>query len=400
MGILQLQSEEVTDNMSTPQSNNKIDLYLIYSDSSEAGSMETLPDTQGLQALEYKELQQSDLTFTAEDKICITTEACLDLVLERMTNEEIKKSIEVLKDKYKFRQLIKPLFPDYFYQKIPFDQIKSLQVKEKSVLKPQKGCFGTGVRILSPDQDMAFVSKDVRNEISRNSDVLSEEVLSKDDFILEKYIDGEEYAVDMFFDHLGKPHIANIYHHPIPENTFYLHMIYYSSNEVFQRLYKKAIEFYSKLNESLSLKNILLHGEFRYTNENQLFPIEINPMRFGGMGLGNMIYYTMNINPYEYFIRNQSPPWKELWSNQNRSDNIYAFFIAYNGRNIDKSTHEPDIEKLCSEFSEVLNSCIFNYKEQLAFGTFIIRENSKNLKKLLKIDFDNYFKPIATTDKG
>lgn len=42
---------------------------------------------------------------------------------------------------------------------------------------------------------------------------------------------------------------------------------------------------------------------------------------------------------------------------------------------------------------EVLREEIFDYKKQLAFGVFCIKESTQNIKKSLEIEFNNYFKP-------
>ena len=243
--------------------------------------------------------------------------------------------------------------------------------------------------------NLELISNEIRAEIDKNSSVLSDNVLSKNEFIIEDYIEGEEYAVDLFFDDKGNPHIVNIYHHPMPAETSYLHMIYYTSKEVFQKIYDRAIRFFNILNQSLQLKNFALHSEFRYTTNHALFPIEINAMRFGGMGLGNMVYHALGINPYDCFRNNISPNWNEIWSRPENTESIYAYFIAYNGKSIDKEKYMPDLGKLRNEFSLIINECIFNYQEQLAFGTFSLKETKTNLEKLLNIDFDNYFIPVT-----
>ena len=65
------------------------------------------------------------------------------------------------------------------------------------------------------------------------------------------------------------------------------------------------MEFFNSLHQKLQLKNIALHSEFRLSDD--LIPIEINSMRFGGMGLGNMIYHSLKVNPYQYFLDEKSP---------------------------------------------------------------------------------------------
>lgn len=365
-------------------------LYLISPESAEAGTLETLPATKGMTLLKDNQIISKEFHFQKDDKICITSEASLDIVKNKIADNAKKQAINLLKDKYKFREILREIYPDYQFKKIEFDRIKSLQVSKKTVLKPSKGCFGTAVKIINESSDLVKVSNEIALEIQKNASVLSDNVLSQNDFILEEYISGEEYAIDMFFDEHGEPHIVNIYYHPLPSVEAYLHMIYYTSKEIFDKIYEHAITFFKKLNKILDVKNFVLHSEFKYDKE--LIPIEINSMRFGGMGLGNMIYHAVGVNPYEYFNLGKSPDWKEIWANQD--SDIYAFFIAYNGTKIDKSTHEPNLEKLRGDFTEILREEIFDYKKQLAFGIFCIKENKHNIQKLLGIEFNEYFKPI------
>lgn len=365
-------------------------LYLISPESSEAGTLETLPVTKGMNLIKDNQITSNDFYFHKDDKICITSEASLEIVKNKIVDPTKKDAINLLKDKYKFREILTEIYPDYKFQKINFDSIKSLQIDKKTVLKPSKGCFGTAVKIIDKNSDLIKVSKEIKLEIQKNSSVLSNNVLSQNDFILEEYISGEEYAVDMFFDENGEPHIVNIYYHPLPKVESYLHMIYYTSKEVFDKIYDKAITFFKKLNKILDVKNFVIHSEFKFDKE--LIPIELNSMRYGGMGLGNMIYHSIGLNPYEYFNLGKSPKWKEIWTKHN--DSVYAFFIAYNGTNIDKSAYEPNLEKLRLNFTEILREEIFDYKKQLAFGVFCIKENKQNINKLLEIEFNDYFKPI------
>ncbi|WP_455169698.1 ATP-grasp domain-containing protein [Aegicerativicinus sediminis] len=366
-------------------------LYLISPESAESGTLETLPITEGMTLLKDNQMLSKDFCFQKDDKICITSEASLELVKNKIDDTAKKQAINLLKDKYNFREILTNIYPDYQFEKIKFDSIKGLKIDKKTVLKPSKGCFGTAVKIIDESSDLIKVSKEIELEIQKNSSVLSSNVLSQNDFILEDYISGEEYAIDMFYNENGEPHIVNIYYHPLPRVEAYLHMIYYTSKEIFDKIYDKAIAFFKQLNKILNVKNFVIHSEFKYDKE--LIPIEINSMRFGGMGLGNMIYHTIGVNPYEYFIHGKSPNWKEIWA-KNAND-IYAFFIAYNGTKIDKSANEPNLEKLRLAFTEILREEIFDYKKQLAFGIFCIKENKQNIKKLLEIEFNDYFKPIT-----
>lgn len=180
--------------------------------------------------------------------------------------------------------------------------------------------------------------------------------------------------------------------HPIPENEQYLHMIYYSSKETFNNIYPLAKSFFENLNNQFNVTDFPMHCEFKLVR-NKLVPIEINPMRFGGMGLGNLAYHSFNINPYQYFLEDKEPDWKQVFQNIDE-DLHFVYFIAYNSFSKDKRNHYPNVEKLRSNFSIIKLEQLFDYQKQLAFGVFCLEETKENLNHLLKIDFDNYFEPI------
>ena len=365
-------------------------LYLVFPNRSESGTVETLPETKGMHLIKDNDIKADDFVFHVEDKVCIASEASLEIVKEKLSDSSKKRAIEYLKDKHKFREILSEIYPDYQYKRITFSEIETLQVNKRTVLKPLKGCFGTAVKILDQNSDLKQIAQEVKKEIDSNSSVLSESVLSNNDFILEDYILGDEYAIDMFFDENGEPNIVNIYYHPMPKVKAYMHMLYYTSKEVFDKVYDSAIDFFRKLNQVLQVKNFVMHGEFKFQEE--LFPIEINAMRYGGMGLGNMIYHSIGLNPYEHFKNGTSPDWSTIWGKY--GEDKFAFMIAYNGTDVDVQTQEPDLEKLRNDFTEILREQIFDYKSQLAFGIFCIKENTENIQKLLEIDFNDYFKDI------
>jgi ATP-grasp domain len=365
--------------------------YLITSNS-EAGTLETLPPTKDLNIVSVSDLENNNFQFSNKQKICITSEASLDVLMGCINDDTKIDAILKLKDKYKFRQILSEIYPNYAFKLIDTAEIKDLVITEKSVIKPVKGCFGTAVRVIEPTTDFGQLSIDLQEELQKNGTVFSDTVLSKEKFLVEEFIDGEEFAVDMFYNADREPCIVNIYHHPMPNNLAYLHMIYYSSKNVFDDIYAKAKHFFTALNKILKVKNFAMHSEFKLNGEN-LVPIEINSMRFGGMGLGNMVFHGLGVNPYQYFFEDREPNWKAIW--EDKKDENFAFFIAYNALNKSKANHKPNIEKLKQQFTKVLLEKHFDYQKQLAFGIFCIQESHQNITNLLAIEFDDYFDEIS-----
>jgi len=366
-------------------------LYLVYPDGAESGTLETLPDTEGLELIKESKFLENYHELPSPNKVCITSEATLVSILKQLNDQVTKSAIQAMKDKHLFRELLQDDFPSLGYRFINFDEIKDLKLSKKRVMKPVKGCFGTAVKIVDEHSDLHQIYNEIKAEIGKNSSVFSESVLSQSEFILEDFIEGEEYAVDMFYDSKGEPHVVNIYYHPLPKHKDYLHMIYYTNKSIFETIYDEAKSFFNKLNDKLHVKNIALHSEFKRADK--LVPIEINSMRFGGMGLGNMVYHSMSVNPYEHFINEQGPDWDKIWSNHPTSNFVY--FIAYNGTHIDKNLQRPNLNKLEGMFTKILNKTTFDYKKQLAFGVYTLDENLENIDRLLEIDFNDYFEYVS-----
>jgi hypothetical protein len=367
--------------------------FLISNPSSESGTLDTLPGTRGLKVLNRQELQeQKDLRFGKTDKVCLTTESILDDVLQRLDDEERKSAVLRLKDKFAFRELLKSIYPDFYFKQCKLEELPNEipNHQAKYVIKPVKGCFGSGVRVIDGNVNMQELIVEIKTELARNSAVLSSDVLTPNEFLIESYIEGEEYAVDMFYDSHGKPIMTNIYHHPMPQNPAYLHMLYYSSRETFEKIYKPAKEFFIKLNQALQVTNLPIHSEFRWRN-GQLIPIELNSFRFGGMGLSNLGYHALGVNAYRCYIEDREPAWKSVWKDK---DNIFGFFIAYNGANVDVTKTRPDWERLRKQFSHMILEVPFDYQKQLAFGILYIEERQEHIPKLLEIEFDDYFVPL------
>jgi ATP-grasp domain len=365
-------------------------VYLVTSNA-ESGTLESLPADTQIETIDLDWLLQSQLHFSQDDKVCIDSEAAIELVTSRINDPAKQQAVRLLKDKYAFRQMLGNLYPQYQYQLVKANDIQSLKIDHKSIIKPVKGVFGTAVKIIDRDTDLTSLGGELQAELLKNKSIFSDSVLSQDDFLVEQYIEGEEYAVDMFYNSVGDPCITNIYHHPIPANRSYLHVIYYSSKVVFDRIYTKAKAFFTVLNKILNVTNLTIHGEFKLDGED-FVPIELNSLRFGGMGLGNMVFHGLGVNPYIYFLNDLEPDWQTIW--HDKGQDLFTFFIAYNGANIDLTIYKPNYQLLEQQFTEILFKQYFDYQHQVAFGIYFLKETNQNLLMLLAIEFDNFFEKI------
>jgi hypothetical protein len=354
------------------------------------GALDTMPPTNGLEILTTQELTQSDARLHPGVRICITADTELDDVMSRLEDETRLFAIRNLRDKFAFRQLLSAEYPKIKFRRIRLSDLPNETNRSAStyVLKPVKGCFGTGVRTITPGTNAPLLVREIQHELARNNNVLARLAADPEDFLIETFVHGEEYAVDMFYDEQAQPVITNIYHHPMPRNRAYLHMLYYSSREVFNLIYQPAMEFFAMLNDHLKVRAFPIHAEFKL-NEGGLVPVELNPLRFGGAGLANLGFYAFGLNAYQCFVDDRRPDWERIWRKER--DMAYGFFIAYNGAHIDVTTHTPDWDRLRTLFSQILVEVPFNYQKQLAFGVLYIADKVPALLELLQIEFDDYF---------
>jgi len=88
---------------------------------------------------------------------------------------EIPKKINLFKDKVRFRKLIKPLFPDYYFKEILLDDIEKLNKENLPyplILKPAVGFFSLGVYKINTSDDWGKVLSRINNEITKGSQEL------------------------------------------------------------------------------------------------------------------------------------------------------------------------------------------------------------------------------------
>lgn len=342
--------------------------------------------------LDGKELDAKEgRRFAPGERVAITSENVLDTVLKRLEDPALADMIDALKNKNRCRDLMNAQYPDFFHRLVALSDLPTLKLPpdRKFVVKPNRGYFATAIKIINSDSDLAQIRKEIEADVKRNSAVFASTVLSDADVIVEDFIEGEEYAVDMFFDRSGKPVIVNIYHHPIPENPDYLHALYYTSKPIFDDYHDLFIGWFEKLNETLNARGFPVHGEFRVTRDG-VMPIELNPLRFGGDGLIDLAFHAFGFNPYQAFVRDEAPDWNAIW--KGREEKIYTWMMGYVGTDIDVQSHRPDRGAFESLFSNILSDALLNYEAHLGFSVVYSEETDiETVHRLVNTDFKEFF---------
>ncbi len=315
-------------------------------------------------------------------------------IARNLKNTNLPHQINLFKDKFKFRELIKDLYPDFFYKLIKPEAIQNFEPQQKDypfVIKPAVGFFSLGVHIVHNRQDWIKAQKELNYKSLQN--IYPKEVLDTSDFILEEFISGEEYAVDSYFDDDGNIVILNILHHRFSSGSDTSDRVYSSSKSIIQENKSKIEDFLMKIGQKAGLKNFPLHTEIRIDTHGKIHPIEVNPLRFGGWcTTGDLSYYAFGFNSYEYYTQKLKPDWENIF--KKKKDKIYSIIVLNNSSGIAESQIKGfNYDLLTADFENALVVRKTDYKKYLVFGFVFAEtspENEDELNKILVSDLKKY----------
>jgi CRP-like cAMP-binding protein len=366
--------------------------WIVVEDLAGSGIIGSMPQTDHIQVITKKELTaKADRCIRRGDKVIIATETVLDEVLRHLEDEKKREWISRLKHKVYCRRMLANLFPDFFFTEIGVHELADLSLDRtrRYFVKPIKGYWGSAAYPIERDTDLRELQSEIERQLDKRVNIFSDNVVARDCLIIEEYLEGLEYAVDMFFNEDGRPVITNICHHPIPRKLEYLHAVYYTNYEIFCDLYPRFIEFFNHLHAIIDVRSMPIHGEFKL-HKGKLTPIELNPLRYGSDGFADLSFHAFDFNPFVYFAENREPDWHELW--KGREGKVYAFYLGYNGSDLDISSFRPDFRNFRKLFSHILSDMAMNYQSSLAFAVMYIEENNLDrIHELLEVEFNEYF---------
>ena len=257
-------------------------------------------------------------------------------------------------------------------------------------MKPAVGFLSFGVYPVKNEADFERIIANIDKDIDKFKNIFPKEVVDSSKFIIEEMIDGEEYAVDAYYNSRGEAVILNIFHHPFFDEKDVSDRIYYTSKKVVKENINEFQELLTLIGKEAQFKNFPMHIEVR-RNGNKIVPIEINPMRFAGWCVTDLALFAYNINIYEYFEKELKPDWNSILSNTD--DALYYFICADTPSNIDKSKiKKVNYNSFVSNLSHPLEVREIDYTKKplfaVVFGkTFIYEE----IMKVLSLDLSKFF---------
>ncbi len=328
--------------------------------------------------------------------IYTNSENSIGWIAKHLADTGLPEKIELFKNKVKFRELIKPLYPGFYFREVARDQLAALAVEEipmPFIIKPSAGFFSMGVRKVSNAGEWPQALAAIEAGMRSAEGLYPKEVLSTSSFIIEQCIEGEEYAFDAYFDAHGEPVILNIYKHLFSSDEDVSDRVYVSSKEIIEENINPFSTFLAAIGTLAEVRNFPVHVELRRSGNGRLTPIEINPMRFGGWcTTADATFLAYGFNPYVYYFRQQRPDWKTLL--QNRGGKLYGLVVLDNSTGVAETDITAfDYQGLLSFFRKPLELRKIDHREYPLFGFLFTETDAQDaaeLERILQSDLSEF----------
>lgn len=322
------------------------------------------------------------------------SENSLKWIYENLEDEAKISGIETMKNKAVVRKLLAGMYPDFFFAEVSAENLKNISfgsLKTPFVLKPSIGFFSVGVYAVSDEKSWNKAVEDINADIKKWKKEYCDEVIGKSSFIMEEYIEGEEYALDAYYDENGEAVILNIFKHDFSSDADVSDRLYYSSKQIIESNIKDFTAFLNCVNRFFKVKNFPLHTEIR-VKDGKIIPIEFNPMRFAGWCTTDLSYFAYGFHTCDYFFRKAKPDWETLLKEKNNK--IYAFILLNKTPSCTRNK-KFDYEAAAAKFKKVL--CMRKIKDPNSpvFGFIFTETEEKDRNELdyiMRSDLSEFLK--------
>ena len=328
--------------------------------------------------------------------VYMNSENAINWVSEHLVCCDLPEKINLFKDKLKFRNLTQALYPDFTFKGVLVEDLQDVQFAHLPlpfIIKPTVGFFSMGVyKVTSRDEWQNTVDL-ITAEIEQVKDLYPKEVLDTSTFIIEQCINGEEFALDAYFDADGEPVILSIFKHSFSSDDDVSDRVYTTSKEIIENNLVEFTEFVAKIGQLADVKNFPVHVELRRDTDGVLLPIEVNPMRFGGWcTTADMSFFAFGFNQYHYYHSQLKPNWSELL--KNKGGQLFSIIVLDNSTGVaaDKIT-SFNYDKLLSKFTKPLELRKIDYKQYPVFAFLFVQtkaSDSTELKYILDSDLREF----------
>jgi hypothetical protein len=312
------------------------------------------------------------------------SENAIGWIAEHLAQSDVPRMIGLFKDKVAFRELMADLYPDYRFLGLPLSELRAFDpslLRAPFVVKPAVGFFSLGVHVVKSAAAWPAVVALIEREVEAFAAMYPHAVLGLDRFVVEEVIEGEEFAVDAYYDADGAPVIVDIYAHLFVSADDVSDRVYLTSAETVARLGPPALEFLAEAGRRARLVDFPVHAELRIDDAGRVAPIEVNPMRFGGWCATDLAHFAYGVNPYRCYLLGERPDWARIAAQT--AGRTTALVISDLPSSMDLATIESvDYERFAARFSRVLELRPTDFNHYPVFAFTFVEVPSADLSEL------------------
>ncbi len=325
--------------------------------------------------------------------ILTSSENALNVLYNTIPNDERVLKSRIFKDKSLFRSAIAQEFPDFQFHEKSLDALSEVNpnaLRYPLILKPATGICSIGVVRVDDASQWSAAVQFIKEDLQKYSANYTNSVVETNKVIIEDYVEGVELAIDGYFNSQSEPIILNILQHYFSHDHDTSDRIYFTRRSMVRRFLPRVQQFLERFALVFDLKRFPFHLEVRCTPEGRIVPIELNPLRFAGLGTTELAEYSYGINVYRHFFMETTPDWQSILSNED--DSIFAFFCADVPTDIYRTPNlKIQDRKLAREFSELLEYRILDEGETSTFAVAFFRtENETEIQHLMNLDLGQF----------
>ena len=320
--------------------------------------------------------------------IYTTSENAIGWISEHLPFSDLPEKIELFKDKLKFRELTKSIFPDFYFQGVGLHELKNIQFDQLPlpfIIKPTVGFMSMGVYKVTNYAEWTDTIASITAEIEQVKNLYPDSVLNTSSFIIEQCINGEEFAVDVYYNSAGEAVVLSILKHVFSSDADVSDRVYVSSKEIIEKNLAEFTEFAGEIGRLAAVKNFPVHIELRRDSDGTLLPIEVNPMRFGGWcTTADISFLAYGFNPYLYYYNQQKPDWPQLL--HGKEGKLFSVVVLDNSTGVDIGKIKSfDYDKLLTKFKQPLELRKIDFRQYPVFGFLFVETEEVDFAELKNI---------------
>ncbi|NJB67776.1 hypothetical protein GGQ74_001416 [Desulfobaculum xiamenense] len=317
-------------------------------------------------------------------RVYCNSENAIDWVAEHLAFTGLPEKIAMFKNKARCRDLLRGENPDFFYRAVPFDELGAVNPTELPlpvIVKPAVGFYSLGVHKAETPEEWHEAVAAIRAEVDDIRSMYPLQVLDLSEFIIEEVIEGEEYAVDVYFDDAGDPVILDILHHVFSSGKDVSDRLYVTSADIMRQWLPILEKWFGRIGSLAGLRNFPMHAELRVREDGEIVPIEINPMRFAGWCVTDIASHAWGIDTYDFYLSGKRPDWKSILAE--REGYVWANIIGDLPAGVKgEDVLDVDYEAFAGRFEEPLELRPINWLEYPLFAFIHVRTRADNVAEL------------------